>query len=110
MEIDKEKLKTLKELEKKGIIRIEEEYSVKCLLCKKEFKAKSEELLKETLKEHLDNKCEIAKFLKSFKPQTKMRDIGLFLELYKKLEKGKITETELKQFTELSTTILRGKT
>jgi len=109
MEIDKEKLEKLRELEKKGLIRIEEEYSVKCELCKKEFKAKSEELLKAILETHLEKKCKIAKFLRSFKPETKMRDIGQFLKLYEKLKKGKITKTELKQFIELSKRILEVK-
>lgn len=105
MQIENLSEETREKLEKLGI-RIEEIFTVNCQLCGQKFEDKNEEKLRARLRNHLDHKCKVAKYLTNFKPGTVMKDVGRYVELVEKL-KGKISNDEIKEFGSLADRILK---
>jgi len=108
MEVKNLSKEAREKLEKLGI-RIEEIFTVECKLCGKTFEDKTEAELRKKLKNHLDHKCTVAKYLTNFKPGTVMKDVGRYVELVEKLMKGKISDDEIKEFEALADNILEVK-
>ena len=106
MRIENLSKETREKLQKLGI-RIEEIFTVDCELCGQKIEDKNEEKLREKLRNHLDHKCSVAKYLTNFKPGTIMKDIGRYVELVEKLMKGKISDDEIKEFELLADRILK---
>lgn len=91
----------IENLEKIGF-RIETSVMVKCDFCNEEFTGKTEKEVRNKLTNHLDNKCSVAKFLRNFKPEVKMREIGLYIQLADKINNGKANTKEISDFIVLA--------
>jgi len=97
----------IQKLAKSGFFTVT--YTVVCELCGTEITGKTNKELKERLNVHLDIFCEVAKFLRTFKQGTMMKEIDRYLTLLDKIARGKnkINKNEVDEFLELGNRILK---
>ena len=107
MEEEKQKMSAtkdkLRELIEKGLVKIEVKYLTTCELCGLEIEASSEGEASNLLKNHIDEDCESAKYMRLFKPETTGKELSRYLLLMRKLQgTKKFTQVDGKELMELS--------